>query len=386
MSHAILSPSSASRWLACTPSARLEGSLPQNNSVYADEGTLAHRLAELFIKKRLGRVLDKVYKKELKAIQADELYTGEMEDYADGFATYVLEMYNSQPGAIIFTEDKVDLTRWIPDGFGTVDIRMIAVNTLTVIDFKYGKGVPVFADQNKQLMLYALGALDEMMHLYYIKTVKMIVYQPRIENVSTFEMTTPELLKWAAMDLVPKAQAAYAGNGEFVPGAHCQFCKVKPTCKALASYNLDLAKEVFKDDVNPVLLTPEETVEILKREKFFTDWLTAVSDYALDRAVNHGVSWPGMKLVEGTSRRAYTDEIDVALKLQEAGVKDGDIYKPLAVKGITEMTKTLGKSDFEKLLSDLVHKPPGKPVLVPDTDKRPAFSSADRAKEAFAND
>lgn len=385
--HAVLSPSSASRWLACTPSARLEAELPQNNSVYADEGTLWHRLSELIIKKRTGRILDKVYKKELKAIQADELYTGEMQDHAEGFATYILEMFNSYKGsAILFTEDQVDLTRWVPDGFGTVDIRMIAGNALTIIDGKYGKGVPVFADQNKQLMLYALGAYEEMAHLYDIRTVKMIVYQPRIENVSTYELPAEKLLLWAELELVRKAKAAYEGTGDFVPGAHCQFCKVKPTCKALASYNLDLAKEVFKDDVNPVLLTPEEIAEVLKREKFFTDWLTAVSDYALDRAVNHGVSWPGMKLVEGISRRKITDEDKAANALLTAGLSPNVYYKPAELKGITDLTKLLGKSDFEKIVGPFIHKPPGKPVLVPETDKRAAFSSADRAKEAFVNE
>lgn len=384
--HAVLSPSSASRWLACTPSARLEALEPYQTSQYADEGTLAHRLADLMIKERLGRIpTAKEYKKRIKEIGEDPLYTSEMYDYCDGYAVYVLECYNSYAGAFLYTEDKVDLSQWVPGGYGTVDVRIIAGNTLHVIDFKYGKGVPVFAEHNAQLKLYALGAYTEMSHLFNIEKVIATIYQPRIDNISNSEMSATGLLLWAEAVLVPRAKLADEGGGEFVPGTHCQFCKIKPKCKALADYNLELVKRSF-DTPDPSYLTAEEISEILKAEKFFTDWLTAVSDYAADQAINHGVTWPGMKLVEGRSIRQYTDEIEVALKLQDAGVKDGEIYKPLQVKGITEMTKILGKADFEKLLSDLVHKPPGKPVLVPETDKRPAYGAAERAKNAFVNE
>jgi len=381
--HAVLSPSSASRWLACTPSARLEALEPYTTSQYADEGTLAHRLADLFINYRLGRILQKDYKKKLALIEKDELYTGEMYDYCEGYAVYVLELFNSLKGAHIFTEEKVDLSSVVPEGFGTVDIRIVAGDKLYIIDFKYGKGVPVFAAQSAQLKLYALGVYEEMKHLFNIKNTSLTIYQPRIDNVNTLEIDVASLLIWQRDYVIPRAKLADEGGGEFVPGTHCQFCKIKPKCKALADYNLKLAKSAF---VDADLLTPDEIAEILKKEKFFTDWLTAVSDYAADQAINHGVTWPGMKLVEGRSIRQYINETDVALKLQDAGVKNGDIYKPLAVKGITEMTKALGKADFEKLLSDLVHKPPGKPVLVPETDKRPAYGAAERAKNAFAKE
>lgn len=384
MSHAILSPSSASRWLTCTPSAQLEAKEPYSESVYADEGTLAHRLNELLINHRLGRVLTKEFKKKLKEIETHDLYSGEMAEYCEGFAVYVLELYNSlkSKDPVIFTEERVSLTKWVPQGFGTVDIRIIADGILHIVDYKHGKGVPVFADDNKQLKLYALGAWEELEGLYSMDRVVMTIYQPRIDNVSSHEVSIESLKNWAETELIPGAKKAFDGEGDFVPGGHCRFCRVKPKCKALASYNLELAKKAFTE---PALLTPEETAEILLKEKFFTDWLSSVADYALDQSVNHGVQWPGMKLVEGRSIRQYVDEEKVVSKLVSAGVKSSDVYN-MKLKGITDMTKMLGAADFEKLLSDLVHKPPGKPVLVPETDKRPAFSSVDRAKQAFENE
>jgi len=379
MSHAILSPSSSGRWLVCTRSAQLEAKEPYSSSVYADEGTLAHRLCELLVKYKIGKMLNKDFKKHLKEIEAHELYTGEMYDYCDGFAVFVLEKFNSLAGAHIFTEDKVDLTRWIPQGFGTVDIRIIGGKTLFIIDFKYGKGVPVFAEDNSQLKVYGLGAVEEMSHLFNIDTVEMIIYQPRIGSVTSHTMKTIDLLEWAETVLVPGAKAAYEGAGEFVPGAHCGFCRVRHKCKALAAKNLEAAKEAFKE---PAFLSPDEVADIVKREKAFTDWISAVSDYALEQAVNHGVEWPGMKLVEGRSVRKYADDEQAASALIKAGLNPTKIYN-LKLKGITEMTKLLGKTDFEKVLGEHLIKPVGKPVLVDETDKRPAFSSVDRAQEAF---
>lgn len=379
MSHAILSPSSSERWLTCAPSAQLEAKEPYSTSVYADEGTLAHRLCELIILHKLGKMLNKAFTKSLKEIEAHELYTGEMYDYCDGFAVFVLEKFNSIPNAHIFTEDKVDLTRWIPQGFGTVDIRIIGGNILHIIDFKYGKGVPVFAEDNSQLKVYALGAYEEMAHIFNIEEVQMTIYQPRIDSVTSHVMYAKELLEWAETVLVPGAKLAYEGGGEFVPGAHCGFCRVKHKCKALAAKNLELAKQAFKE---PAFLSPEEIADIAKQEKAFTDWITSVTDYALDQAVNHGVEWPGMKLVEGRSVRKYSDEENAATALIKTGLNAAEIYN-IKLKGITDMTKLLGKSDFEKVLGDFIIKPPGKPTLAPIEDKRPPYASSDRAKEAF---
>ena len=383
--HAVLSPSSASRWLTCTPSAQLEAQEPYSESVYADEGTLAHRLCELLINHKLGRVLTKDYKKRIKEIESHELYTGEMADHCEGFAVYVLELYNSLPkGSVLLTEERIDLTKWVPEGFGTVDIRIIADKKCYVVDFKYGKGVPVFADNNKQLMLYSLGAYEELSHLYSIDKMVMTIYQPRIDNISSYEMFAGDLLAWANHELLLKATAAYEGKGEFVPGDHCRWCRIKPKCKALADYNLNLAKIAFEKS-DPKLLTPEETVDILSKEKFFTDWLSAVADYALDQAVNHGVQWPGMKLVEGRSVRQYGDEEKIVSVLVQNGMNTVDLYN-MKLKGITDMTKLLGKADFERLLSDYIIKPAGKPVLVPESDKRPAFSATERAQQVFKDE
>jgi hypothetical protein len=327
------------------------------------------------------------FKKAFAIIEKDDLYAPDMYDYCDGFAVYCLEVYNELKGKgldpVLFTEDKVDLTKWVPFGFGTVDVRIVADGMLFVFDFKYGKGVPVFAEDNTQLKLYALGAYEEMSHLYEINTVALHVYQPRIDNVGAYLMTVPGLLKWADEYLVPRARMAYAGEGDFVPGSHCQFCRIKPKCRALASYNLELAKKAFEE---PATLSPDEIAEIVQKEKFFSDWLSAVTTHALDQALNHGVKWPGLKLVEGRSIRKYTDDGLVSAALLNAGLKDEDIYKPLEVKGITEITKIVGKTDFERILGGLVHKPPGKPILAPAEDKRPEFNPVDRAKAAFKDE
>lgn len=382
MSHAILSPSSAHKWLKCTPSAQLEAREPYSTSSYADEGTLAHRLAELLIKKQLGHVLAKDFKKQLEAIQADDLYTLEMADYCRDFCTYVMEQYNSLGlDAMIFTEDRVDLSEYVPGGFGTVDIRIVASGVLHVIDLKYGKGVPVFADDNAQLKLYALGAVLEMEHIYNMADVVLTIYQPRLENISSYLLSVEELKAWGESELRPRAALAWEGKGDFVPGTHCQFCKIKHKCRALAEYNLAAVREAFK---NPALLEPDEIAEIVQGQKAFTDWIGSVADYAYDQAVNHGVVWPGLKLVEGRSNRVYTDELKVWAALLAAGFDAADI-QTAKLKGITELTKLLGATDFERILGNFITKPAGKPVLVPQADKRAAFGAAERAKDAFKN-
>jgi len=382
MSHAILSPSSAHRWLKCTPSAQLEALEPYSTSSYADEGTLAHRLAELLIKKQLGHITTPIYKNHLLAIQHDDLYTLEMADYCQNFADYVIEQFNTLGlDAMIFTEDRVDLSEFVPGGFGTVDIRIVASGVLHVIDLKYGKGVPVFADDNPQLKLYALGAVLEMEHIYNMADVVLTIYQPRLENISSYLLSVEELKAWGESELRPRAALAWEGKGDFVPGTHCQFCKIKHKCRALAEYNLATVREAFK---NPALLEPDEIAEIVQGQKAFTDWIGSVADYAYDQAVNHGVTWPGLKLVEGRSNRVYTDEVRITEVLLAHGLSLEEIHT-LKLKGITEMSKLLGKGDFERILGDFITKPAGKPVLVPEADKRAAFGAAERAKDAFKN-
>lgn len=383
--HAILSPSSASRWLACTRSARLEQQFPDRSGAAASEGTLAHSLGELMISSKTKRILKATYTKGLKDIKSNSQFEDAMLDYMDDYATYVVEQFSKAQAhtkdAILFLEQKLNLTDYVPDGFGTGDVVIIADRVMDIIDLKYGKGVPVSAVNNKQMMLYSLGALREFDYMYDIQIVRMTIYQPRIDNISTFEMSVADLKEWAENELKPRAALAFAGEGEFAPGEACRFCKAAATCKANADYNLELAKYEFKSGD---LLEDEEVSGILNRADMFTKWLNAVEDYALQEAVVNGKKWPGYKLVEGRSNRAYTDEAKVAEVLTSKGLSEDSIYSPRKLLGITAMEKALGKSDFSTYLSSLVVKPAGKPTLAPVSDKRPEYNSNDGAAMDFA--
>lgn len=380
MSHAILSPSGASRWLNCTPSARLEEKFPNTTSSFAEEGTLAHSLGELIIRNRLGLIKKDAFHNQLQQIADNELYSEAMYDYCDDYAVFVLEaLAKAGLSSLIFIEEQVDLTNYVPEGFGTRDVTIVG-GKLSLIDLKYGKGVAVSAVENKQLMLYALGSLDEFDYLFDIKTVELIIYQPRIDNISSFEISVDDLKDWAENTLKPKAELAFAGEGDFVPGAHCQFCKAKAVCKALADQSLEIAKYEFAD---PNLLTDADIADILNRYDLFTTWINAVEEYALTEAIN-GKSWPGYKLVEGRSNRKYSDPEAAAIRLIEKGFTQAEILTA-KIKGIGELEKAIGKKEFNTYLSDLIIKPQGKPALVPVSDKRPAFSSVESAKADFAN-
>ncbi|MGN0179799.1 MAG: DUF2800 domain-containing protein, partial [Monoglobaceae bacterium] len=262
----------------------------------------------------------------------------------------------------------LDFSKYVPDGFGTGDCVIVADGNLTVIDFKYGRGVLVEADNNPQMMLYALGALELFDGIYDIDTVTMTIFQPRRENVSSFTMSKSELLEWADTELTEKAKQAYEGQGEFHCGEWCQFCKAKADCRKRASANMELAKYEFK---LPPLLNDEEVEEILGRIDELIAWAGDVKEYAL-RAAMSGKLWSGYKLVEGRSNRKYTDENEVVKAVTAAG------YDPYEHKvlGITAMTSLLGKKQFNDILGGLITKPQGKPTLVPDSDKRPAINNA----------
>jgi hypothetical protein len=383
--HALLSPSAASRWLNCTAAPLLEAQLPETSSVAADEGTLAHILSELLLKRELGRVEKKAFKADLKQVQAHVLYAEEMLDYCTEDAAMTMQLYaeylQAYPSAIIYLETEFDLSQYLPEGFGTCDRVIIAGHILHVIDLKYGKGVPVAAKDNKQLMLYALGAYLEFCYAYDITEIRMTIVQPRIENNSTASIGVADLMQWADTELKEKAAEAFTGPGTFVPGAHCQFCKARPTCRAHADHQLQLAAHDFAD---PPLLTPEEISDILQRAKSFEGWLTAVKDYALARALA-GDHWPGFKLVEGRSTRKYSSEGDVLTALTEAGYDKYAVGR-FKLFGITEMTSELGKKKFSELIDPLTIKPAGKPVLVPESDKREPLNSIAQAQKDFADD
>lgn len=375
MAHAILSPSGASRWLACTPSARLEQQFPDSSGDAAKEGTLAHSLGELLIRMQLGLIFKKQFTQQLAEIKADGFYGNEMQRYAEDYRDFVLERFAeakmTTSDAVLFLEQKLNLTEYVPEGFGTGDCVIVADGLMDIIDLKYGKGVLVSADQNKQMMLYALGALREFDLAYDIDRVRMTIYQPRLDNFSSFEMTVADLFDWAMSDLKPRAAMAFAGEGDFVPGKHCGFCKAKAQCRALADYNLALARHEFK---LPDLLTDAEVAEVLEKIELLTSWAKSVSGFALTEALG-GKKWPGYKIVEGKSNRKFINPEAIAQKVIEGGWKAEDVWKKSLI-GIGDMETLIGKADVNRMLGEFIVKPPGAPALVPVTDKRPEFNSA----------
>lgn len=381
--HALLSPSSASRWLACTPSARAEENIQGKYSEAASEGTLAHSLAELMLLSYIGQINKQNFSIECAKIYENELYSDDMQSYCQDYASYVIEQYVKAKfhtkDALLEIEVKLNLTDYVKEGFGTGDSIIIADGVLDIIDLKYGKGVLVGANNNKQMMLYALGALREYDYRYDIHTVRMTIYQPRLSNISSFEMSVEELKNWADSELKQRAELAWEGKGEYAPGEHCRFCKVKTICKALADYNLELAKYEFKDAHQ---LTDTEIADILTRADFFKNWISAIEEYALIAAIEEGKHWPGYKLVEGKSNRKYSDPDALGAHLINSGYSDDKIYTK-SLLGITNMEKMLTKKVFEQVCGPFIIKPQGKPTLVTEADKRPEINSAAAAAKDF---
>lgn len=368
--HAKLSASSAHRWMNCNPSANLEREFADKSSEAAAEGSAAHALCEHKLRKAL----------KMRSTRPTSKYdSDEMEMYTDSYLEFVLEQievakqFCADP--LVLIEQRLDFSCYVPDGFGTGDCLIVADKLLHIIDFKYGLGVLVDAEDNPQIMLYALGALRLFDALYDIDTVSMTIFQPRRENVSTWTISVSELEEWAAKTLRPKAELAYKGEGEFTPGPWCTFCKAAVKCRARAEEKLALAQYEF---AKPPLLTDEEIEDILSRLDDLTKWANEIAAYAQDAAINHGKQWNGYKLVEGRSIRKYSDESAVIAAATAAGYRD--IYKKSLIP-ITEMEKLMGKKTFAEILGGLVIKPQGKPTLVPASDKRPAIHTG--AKHDF---
>lgn len=372
--HALLSASSSERWLNCTASARLEETLPDPGSSYAAEGTLAHKLAELKARKKFTTMKPSVYKKELAAIKEDPLYQQEMDGHTDTYITFLVEQANEfKERPFIAFEVRVDYSDYAPGGFGTADCVMIGGDTIHVIDFKYGKGVPVSTEENTQMMLYALGALKKYALFYgsSIKRVLVSIVQPRLDSISTWETGSSNVEEWGLTTCRPAAEAAFNGTGTFKEGPWCQFCRAKYTCRARASYHTALEDFAF---ALPPTLSNEEVGEILTKAQRLKAWVSDLEEYAL-AAVLKGENIPGWKAVEGRSIRQFSD-IDAAFEaLINAGTPREMLYeyKPIT---LTAVEKLLGGKQFEELAGPFVIKPPGKPALVPVTDKRPAYSSA----------
>lgn len=364
--HAILAASASKRWMACPPSARLCAELPDKSSSYALQGTDAHELAAY-------KVLHAIGENVKDPTENLTFFDQEMDGYTDAYRDFVMEKYMDAKkhckDPVLLVEQKLDFSEWVPEGYGTGDAVIVADDILHVIDLKFGMGVIVNAEENPQLMCYGLGALSLFDGIYDIQSVRLSIFQPRRDNISTYEISKEDLLRWARDILSPAAELAFSGGGEFHAGDHCQFCKLKATCRKRAEYNLEMASYDFE---MPSQLSETEISLILPRIDELTAWANDIREYALKQAMA-GTEFPGYKLVAGRSVTRYTDDNAVAAAVISAG------YDPYEKKlmGITAMRSMLGKDQFNTVLGNLIHKPQGKPTLVPSSDKRPAINTAE---------
>ena len=382
--HARLSPSAAHRWLKCTAAPTMEAQYPESSSSYAQEGTDAHSLAELSTKLALGMISDQEYDASFDLFTgSSDYFNQEMDDAAELYANYIKEkLYEFQktcPDAFAELEVSLDLSEFIPEGFGTADCVIIAEPKMQIIDFKYGKGVAVEAEGNPQMEIYALGALARYSALYDIKEIGMTIVQPRLGGISETSMDVEQLRAWANVGIIPKAKEAFEGPGEFRPGDDtCKFCKAKHDCKARADHFL----RVFDENPLEGILTAEEAGEILKRADGMKAWLDDLEAKVVS-SLFAGEPVPGWKLVAGKSNRKYADEEKVAEVLKKKGrLKASEIYTK-KLNTITNLEKILGKKKFADLLGDLIIKPEGKPTLAPASDKRPEIHPAEQIVSAF---
>lgn len=370
MSHALLSASAAHRWMNCPPSARLTEGIADTTSPYAAEGTLAHEIGELILTKYLHNV-DLPDKWE--QIKAHEMFYEGMIDEVSIYTDYVIEQFNAAIQAtgdpLIFLETKLDFSAYVPYGYGTGDCIIIADGQMEIIDLKFGKGVEVSAVDNPQLMLYALGAYEQFGFIYDIQTIKMTIAQVRLNHISSSIITTDMLLDWAENTVKPIAALAFEGKGEQNPGEWCKFCKIKADCQARADQNL-----AFIEANKGKRITIKRLADILTQADEIMSWISDIKELALTKALE-GTEIPGFKLVEGRSNRQITDEAALAEILAQNISEPEKIFKPRTLETITALEKLFGKNRFAELAADYIIKPPGKPTLVPISDKRPALNS-----------
>lgn len=371
-SHALLSASASHRWLHCTPSVRLEETLPDTESTAAKEGTLAHEIAELKLRKHFVEPMGaKTFNSRLKKLQAQELYQEEMLGHTDTYLDYIKGLVHglSSPPYIAI-EKRIDYSMYAPEGFGTGDCVIIGGNTLYISDFKYGKGVPVSAVDNPQMKLYALGAYAEYNFLYPIERVHLAIVQPRLNDISEYSLSISELLAWGE-SIKPIAQKAFAGEGEFSPGDHCRFCRAATRCRARADGYTAL--EEFKQ-MKPPLISNTEVGQILERAQNLAKWATDLEEYALSEVLKGG-EVPGWKAVEGRGSRQYVNQDEAFKALMDNGIEEVMLYerKPLTVPAVE---KLISKAKYKELLVDAGHikAVSGKPTLAPTSDKREAIT------------
>lgn len=384
--HALLSASAAHRWLNCPPSAKICEKLPDTESEYAKEGSLAHEMCEIKLNAFITPTPKGSLTRKLNKLKKDEMYKPEMDGYTDDYLDYIKKIALSFPTkAHISSERKVDYSNYAPDGFGTADCIILHGNDLYIIDFKYGKGVPVSAEDNPQMKLYALGAVQEFSLIYPITNVHLSIIQPRIGNISEWELSTADLLSWGEQ-IKPVARLAYEGKGDFKSGDHCRFCKIKQTCRERAKDNLKLAQYEFAkpiDEAKPEepTLSDKEVGEILKLAGRLKKWVEDIEAYALTAILN-GKKITGWKAVEGRTTRSFTDIEKVFEVLEKNGFPREAFYERKQLP-FTKIESIVGKKDFEALLDHLITRTKGKPTLAPESDKRPPYVQGTSAEEDF---
>lgn len=381
--HALLGASSSHRWLICPPIARLEETIPDHETDFTKEGTAAHELSELKLMHQTGKITKRAFTTRYNKFKSENsYYNQEMDEFTDSYVDLVIESLNAHESADIDLEKRVDFSQWVPDGFGTSDVVILANNSIEIIDLKYGKGVRVDAYQNPQMMLYALGAYDAYDLVYDFETIKMTIIQPRLDSVSSFEIAVEELLYWADNYVAPRAAQAYEGIGEWtITDDVVKFSKVRGQLRPRAEKNLELIDKF--DYQEAPLLDLEEIAEILNRADEIKKWINDVEYYALEQARDKGISIPGYKLVEGRSNRKITDEKVLGDRLLEDGYDSDKIFKPSQLQSLTTLEKIVGKETFSELAEGLIFKPAGKPVLVPENDKRLAINSIEDISKNF---
>lgn len=377
INHALLSPSSAYRWLNCTPSPRLESTLPEKTSSYAEEGVLAHSVCEIYAKKYFKKIKTQEYNKILKKLKTSEYWDNEMlktaETYVEHLAERVMDFQNKP---YIDFEVKVDLSKYVPEAFGTCDCIIFGGDTLIITDYKHGKGVPVKAAENPQLKLYALGAIEHYQPIFggTLKTVEIYIDQPRINSYEHDTHTVDSLIEWG-LSIKSTAHKAYIGVGKYNPGDWCRFCRANGICKAQTDQHLNIFND-FKDNIinNTTTLTPDQISIVLEKGKHLISWYKAVENKSLEMALS-GIEIPGWKVVEGKSTRIWADQDKALEKLQTAGVDEAIIYDRVP-KTLAQLEKLIGKTEFKEMVGDLIIKPQGKPVLVTSDDARDTYNSA----------
>ena len=381
--HALLSPSAAHRWLCCTAAPLLEQTFPDSGSEYAAEGTLAHAVAELKLRKYTEPMSQRTFTTRYNKLKKDPLWQPEMDGHTETYLDFVKQIYLRQPVApAVRIEERVDLASCAQQCFGTADCLILTGERLHVIDFKYGKGVPVSAEQNPQMMLYALGALDKYQLLYQFKWVEMTIVQPRLHNISTWVCDTEVLLDWGQNKVKRIAEEALSGKGVFCPGDHCRFCRAKFSCKARAE-RYATAKAEMDTNPDPKLLAPADISRLLPIAAELETWAKDLKEYALKCCLDD-IEIPGYKAVEGRGSREFTD-LDRAFKvLMENGTEEAMLYNKVPLT-LAQAEKVVGAKQFNELLKEYIVKKPGKPALAKESDKRPAISGKPKAIDIFEN-